>query len=496
MSDPHPHRRAALAALLSFLFPGLGQAYAGRRQLAGVLALPVVLLLVAALATVLFARDRLTNLVLSGAFLTTLIAVDVALMGWRLLAISEAGFGAQTAGMRAATASTKIGVLRRARRLMPGSRAGRIGFVTLLLAVTVVTHAWAGIVIGRIDHTLEEVFSGGGGPQGQPNDGGQDVPLNEPEYSWDGTERVSFLLLGIDSGPGRDEALTDTILVVSVDPVAGTAEMISIPRDTALLPLPDTSIYPDGVYPYKINQLSTEARDHGDQWCPDLSPAAAARCGIRSLERSVALYVGVPIQYYAQVDLRGFAKLIDSVGGVTLCLPGRMVDTEYVGPGVDGRGIELPAGCHQYDGGRALAYARIRKGYIELADGTREQQDDFKRSDRQQKVLLELRRELAQANIVLELPGILDAVAQTVTTDFPRDKAGDLASLLSVITGPDIDRVVLGLPDYVELGPNPGTNYYLTPRHDAIRDKMAELFGADALEGWYLGGEAPPASSN
>jgi hypothetical protein len=109
-------------------------------------------------------------------------------------------------------------------------------------------------------------------------------------------------------------------------------------------------------------------------------------------------------------------------------------------------------------------------------------------------VLLELRREIARADLIFELPSILDAVGQTVTTDFPRAKAGDLASLVGLVTGPDIQRVVLGLPDYVSLSPEPLVNYYITPKRDVVRAKMADLFGGvEALEGWYMTGEPPPA---
>jgi LCP family protein required for cell wall assembly len=490
MSEPHPHRHAALAALLSFLFPGLGQAYAGRRQLAAILALPIFVLIGAALGTALLSGRGLGNLLLSTTFLTVLLVIDIALMAWRLLAIGQAGL-VVAAPARAQASASRIG---RVHAALPGSRAGRIAFVSMLLVITVGMHAWAGLVIGRLDSTLGTVFSGGGHVTRGPEQGtGLDKPLNLPEYAWNGTERISFLLLGIDSGPGRDEALTDTMLVLSVDPVAKTAVMVSVPRDTALMPLADTRVYPDALYPFKINQLTTEASQNAATWCPDMPAADAALCGIRTLERSISLYVGIPIQYYAQVDLRGFAQLIDAVGGLTLCLPGVMVDKEYTGPGVTGAGIELPAGCAHYDGAMALAYARSRKGYIELPDGTREQQDDFKRADRQQRVLLELQREVARVDLIFELPSLLDAVAQTVTTDFPRDQAGDLASLAQVVSGQNVQRVVLGLPDYVNPPAQPLVNYVITPKIDAVRAKMAELFGADALGGWYLSGEAPPA---
>lgn len=466
--SPRP-RLPALAATLSFVFPGLGQAYTGQRRLAVLMAAPVVLLAIgAALVATLFI-DQLRNDLLSAPFLTAALIADVGLLGWRLFAIAHVGF-------------------------VHPRKLATVSLVAVLLATTIGMHAWAGLVLGRLNTALDDVFSGSGrgGIGVRPDEG----PLNRPEYRWDGTERITFLLLGVDAGPGRHESLTDTILAVSVDPVAKTAVMVSVPRDTGFLPLPDRTIYADGLYPRKINELATEASKSPELWCPDLPATAGAACGLRTLERSVGLYLGMTIQFYAQVDLEGFAQMIDAVGGVILCLPGKLVDPEYGGPTWNRVGIELPAGCNHYDGAHALAYARIRKGWIELPDGTREGQDDFKRSERQQDVLLQLRREFASADL-FELPSLLQAVGATVSTDFPRSKAGDLASLMPLITGRDIKRLVLAYPEFVDPPLEPDVNYLLIPRRDDIRAGMQQLFGADTvLEGWYLGSDAegPPAA--
>jgi hypothetical protein len=85
---------------------------------------------------------------------------------------------------------------------------------------------------------------------------------------------------------------------------------------------------------------------------------------------------------------------------------------------------------------------------------------------------------------------MLAAIGSTVTTDFPRGEAGDLASLLPLITGPDIDRLVLGLPTFVDPPLEPNVNYMLIPRRDSIRAKMERLFGKDSLEGWYVASDA------
>src|SRR5215210_3867018 len=82
----------ALAAFLSFLFPGLGQAYAGNRRLGAVFALPMVALILTALAAVLLGGRGTLNSILSATFLTALIGLDLALMLWRLFAIAQVGF--------------------------------------------------------------------------------------------------------------------------------------------------------------------------------------------------------------------------------------------------------------------------------------------------------------------------------------------------------------------------------------------------------------------
>src|SRR5213078_1501384 len=145
----------------------------------------------------------------------------------------------------------------------------------------------------------------------------------------------------------RAEALTDTILVVSVDPVRHTAVMVSIPRDTGFMPLPDRRIYQAGLYPDKVNSLTTVASQSPRRWCPDISDPSA--CGIRTLQRSVGLYLGIDINYYATVNLKGFADLIDALGGVQLCLNGTLNDSTYSGPTWRPRvGITLESGCRVY----------------------------------------------------------------------------------------------------------------------------------------------------
>jgi LCP family protein required for cell wall assembly len=414
--------------------------------------------------------------------------LDAALLGWRLIAILQVGIARPTRAPSSHPADTRAVAAVRERR-----RPWELAIVAVLVLATAGMHAWTGMVVFTLDRTLGQVFAG---PGAAPGPGDPKASGGAPSYHWDGTSRISFLLLGIDSGPYRSEALTDTILVISIDPVAHTAVMVSIPRDTGFVPLPDRRIYADGLYPQKINSLTTVASQNPGRWCPDLP--AGADCGIQALERSVGLYLGIEINYYATINLQGFTDLIDALGGVRLCLPGVLADPEYKAADPHGPpGISLKAGCYVMNGRQALAYARIRKGTLTLPDGTVEQQNDFKRAARQQEVLLALREKLAGTNWIFGLPDLLTAVGKTVQTDFPRDQAGNLASLLPLIVGQDIQRVVLSLPDYTTLAPNPQLNYLLVPKRSSIRAEAARLFGGqDKLRGWYLGSTArvPPSS--
>jgi LCP family protein required for cell wall assembly len=500
MQAQPPKRHRTLAAALSFIFPGLGQAYAGFPRLAAILAAPVLLLIIGGVTAALLEGARVRNLALSSSFLGAILVLDLALLGWRLFSIGHAAFARRDVlrpppGPAPSAPPAGPGPAR-----VPRWRRGvSLGIVGVLLLATVGMHAWVAVVVNQLDASLNEVFTGGNPvpvPSGQAT--GSPAPLNEPDYRWNGKDRINFLLLGVDYGGTRTEHLTDTIMVVSVDPVKHTAFMVSIPRDTGYVPLWDRTIFANGRYqpyagyPGKINEITTVADLNPKVWCPDLP--TGANCGLRSLERVVGLYLGIPIQYYAIIDLTGFAKMIDALGGVRLCLPGELVDTTYTGPTWYGKlGITLPAGCHWYDGAHALAYARSRKGYIVMPDGTRQIQDDFKRAARQQEVLLALRDQIASVNLIFALPDLLKAIGDTVTTDFPRALAGDLASLAPDITGRNIQRVVLGLPQYVDPPVQPLVNYLLIPRPAAIRAEMLKLLGPGAtLQGWYMAGDTYP----
>jgi LCP family protein required for cell wall assembly len=235
--------------------------------------------------------------------------------------------------------------------------------------------------------------------------------------------------------------------------------MVSFPRDIARFQEPDGSVFRG-----KINSLMTYAGSH---------PKEYPNGGLSTLVDEVGYLLGVPIHYYASVDLEGFSKLIDAVGGVTVDNPKAINDPGY-GGWTNGHpiGFHLSAGPHHLDGQTALAYARSRKGAGD---------NDFTRARRQQQILLALRARLTDPAILPQLPSIIDAASRTIRTNFPQDRVAEMLDVGSKITNDDaVRRVVLG-PPYAKNAP-PGTpgGYQLILDMDRLAKLSIDLFGADS----------------
>ena len=159
--------------------------------------------------------------------------------------------------------------------------------------------------------------------------------------------RINVLLIGMDSGAGRSTALTDTMIVASLDPVGKTVSMVSIPRDMVDVPLPDGRSFRG-----KINSLVSYAR-----WPPGKFPGS--KDGQSVLAAALGELLHLKIDKWAQVNLGGFVYLVDSVGGVNVNVTDGFCDPRYKEYGI--KGFNISPGRYHFDGQQALAYARVRK---------------------------------------------------------------------------------------------------------------------------------------
>lgn len=390
-ADSRPtDRRRLLAAFASSIVPGVGQALNGRLRPTLVFGLPAAL--VALGAWVIVQSDRPTMLlarVIAPPILGLLLVLNVVILAWRMLAVFHAFTDRRYPGQ-------------------PG-RLGAVGLAALLVA-TALPHLLAWNYGTAAEAMFGRIFEGSAvrSVSGRPPPGER--------------ERLNVLLLGIDAAPGRTEALTDSMIVVSLDPVGRTVSMVSIPRDLAGVPLGNGDVFGP-----KINSLVSWADRH---------PADFPDGGIRALEDALGSLLGIPIHAYASVDLAGFAAMVDAVGGVDITVRKALDDPRY--PRLDGtRGWSVTPGPHHFDGSDALAYARIRKSAGE---------SDLTRAARQQEVLVALRDRAVGAGILFSLPDLLTAVGDTVRTDLPPERLPQLAALAEQIGGSSTVKVVLGAP--------------------------------------------------
>src|SRR5262249_47451222 len=159
--------------------------------------------------------------------------------------------------------------------------------------------------------------------------------------------RFTVLLIGADSGPDRTHALTDTMIVASLDPVSHTVSMVSVPRDLVDAPLPDGRTF----HP-KINGLVSYANRY-----PEKFPGATS--GQAVLASSLGLLLNVQIDGWAQVNLPGFVKVIDAIGGVDVTVRDALCDYRYREDGYP-NGFSIPPGNYHNNAITAPAYPRLR----------------------------------------------------------------------------------------------------------------------------------------
>ncbi len=247
---------------------------------------------------------------------------------------------------------------------------------------------------------------------------------------------------------GRAHSLTDSLMLVSMDASTGKVAIVSVPRDTS-----GFELYYGGWVPpaFRINTLLNSAR----------SPSFGSPDNpMKTLENEIGFLIGVPVDYYAALDLGGFGRMIDAVGGVDVYNAHAIND-----PGV---GIVLSAGPAHLNGAMAMKYVRSRGG------GT-----DYQRSGRQQDLLVALERKVASPAVLPRLGTLLSLAGKTIATDFPLSTARNYVAAVQHISV--IEKCVLA-PPYSYHPPTGSTGGYWTSRldMDRVARLSVELFGQDS----------------
>lgn len=399
------------AAALSMLIPGLGHLLVGAYRRAAVL-LALTLAFVLAAGALVLAEPALGL-----RLLVALLALNLALLGLRAFAVFDTG------------------------------RSAAPALVTLLVALTVVPHLAAGYLSVRGYRVLDRVFA-----EAEPNDVLPsrgifviDTPVPEPRLpkgrplvaspqvleAADPAERpwTTILLLGTDEGPGNWGARTDTIIVVAFEHGTRRAVAFGIPRN--LVDVRVGGKLP--VFREPINALYSYARAHPEMLPPTRDPGASA------LKLAVSQLLGVRVDYYALANLRGFASLVDALGGVTIHVKDRLHDSvTRAAWGEPKPTIDVyPGRTYHFDGHEALAYVRSRKD-----------SNDYARMARQRCFLSALADQVDPLQVLRNFESVARTVERNLRTDVPLDRLPRLVRLATRVDPRRTLTVTFG-PEYI-----------------------------------------------
>lgn len=418
-----------LAAFASAIIPGVGQFIAGDARKGRILvAIDIVILAVIAF----FFRDRVAVLTawLQPTSLAVMMVANIILLGYRIWAADDAyrtAKGRAPASMKTPAGAVVGGALALMLVLVtPHVVFGYYDLVQYDLLTSVFTHdSPTSTTVVASDDTTVVTDATGSTVTTQPGDSTTTTAATE-DAIWDGLERLNILLIGGDFGEGRTGIRTDTMITVSIDPATGQAAMFSVPRNWTQVPLPEgMGIWDCGYncYPELINELWVAGERYPDAFPGPGTPPENAVKGV------ISEFLGIPIHYYAMVNLDGFVDIVDALGGVEIYVPSTVIDEAY--PNEDGtttERIQIDQGWQTLDGHLALAYAR-----------TRNQDSDYFRMNRQRCVIEAIIDEADPVSLLRNFGALADVVKDTTQTDIPLDALPQLVQLLPSM---DLDNVV------------------------------------------------------
>lgn len=307
------------------------------------------------------------------------------------------------------------------------------------------------------------VASGPNGPiitnsEGTPMPGVEDlpdpivVPASDLPPAWDGASRITVLVIGLDARDVNETApRSDTMILLTIDPLTKTAGMLSIPRDMWV-----------NIPGFGYSRINTAYSSGEGNKLPGGGPELA--------RKTVEQFIGVPVQYYAQVDFNTFVQFIDRIGKIEI-YNDEDLKLDPVGGGPDK--IRLTCcGMRTLNGTTALAYVRYRKG----------DEGDFGRARRQQKVIIAIRDKVLDPavfpTLISQADELFNEFSSNIRTNMPLDTAIQLAVLAKDIPSTSIeqgridttmvafDNVILGGQDASVMKPLP----------DKIRILRDEIF--------------------
>lgn len=291
-------------------------------------------------------------------------------------------------------------------------------FRTLAVA-TVLLITLGGLLVSQ---NLHKIFRGEAGTAAALKSN-----VNPNLLKGEGRGRINVLLLGRGGGNHDAPDLTDSMMLVSIDPINHTAALLSLPRDF-WVNVPD-----QGVMKLNAAWETGEFRYLGKN-TPGSTNPKAIRAGFNTVDQTVEQMLGVNVDYNVLVDFQAFQQAVDTVGGVTVNVPSDLVDPTMAWENQNNP-LLAKAGTQNFDGQQALIYIR-----------SRETTSDFARAQRQRTVLLALKSKVETLGTLsnpFKLSKLFDAFGNNVASDLSFNNANRLYGIARDISGANITSIDL-----------------------------------------------------
>ena len=265
----------------------------------------------------------------------------------------------------------------------------------------------------------------------------------------DSKQRVNILLLGSDNDQkfAQDAVLSQTMIVVSIDPAKRQVTLLSLPRDLWV-----------AIPGHPSAKIDLAYKEGG---------ASLARATVEKAFR-------IPIHYYAWIGLDGLVKVVDRLGGVDVDVLHPVLDDNYPndfsGSGYGTERVYLAAGPQHLDGRHTLQYVRSRHGDL---------LSDFGRSVRQQQVLLAMQQRTAGMDLVTSLPSFARDLNGHVKTDLDLVRLTQLMLFMRGLRAGDVHQAFI--TPFVRDAVSSDGQQILTADWPAVNAYLRRLFGGDLL---------------
>jgi anionic cell wall polymer biosynthesis LytR-Cps2A-Psr (LCP) family protein len=266
-------------------------------------------------------------------------------------------------------------------------------------------------------------------------------------------DETNILLLGYGGGTHEGGSLTDTMMVVSINPKTKKATFVAVPRD----------LWIDGN---KINYAYT------------VSPGQA--------KSEVGKVTGLPIDYFVVVDFSGFTKIIDILGGIDVSVPVTFDDNYYPVAGLENETcgkspediaalsatmsgfllekqftcryehLHFDKGVTKMDGATALKFVRSRHSETYGSD--------FARSERQKAVLVAIKNKVISLGVITKADPVLNKISDSVRTDITLQDMSNLLATFGKISDYQTSAIYLNTDNVLKESVSSAGAYVLIPK--------------------------------